>query len=92
MTRDQLELALRREGLTRPQVEAAMSAADAYAFAQCKAAVNAVDMRSRPVLIHFLTGARPACGVKNEDAVNTILPHRVTCGNCQQTSAWKAAA
>lgn len=90
MTRDQLELVFRREGLTRPQVYAAMEAAELYATAQCKAAIDALGYPNPPV--HYLADARVACGKANQDLVNTTVRGRVTCGACKQTPAWKKAA
>lgn len=45
VTRDDLELILRREGLTRPQVTAVLQAADAYATAQARLAADAAAWR-----------------------------------------------
>ncbi len=42
MNREEFELILRREGLTRPQADAILAAADAYATAQARLAIDAL--------------------------------------------------
>jgi hypothetical protein len=89
MNRDQLELVLTREGLTRPQTQAVLDAADQYATSQCAAALDAVG-RYAP-LVHWLRGtANVACGAENVNLVNTTIRGRVTCGPCRKSPAWKA--
>lgn len=92
--REILELMMRREGLTQPQTDACMVAADVYATAQAKAAIDALDFT--PPLVHYLAsvsaGTQVACGKKNQDLLNTRLAHRVTCEACKETPAWKKAA
>jgi hypothetical protein len=96
VTRDDLELVLRREGLTQPQTTAALQAADAYATTQAKAAIDALAWPTidasgyQPPAVHYLAGARTACGQPNQNLVNTTNPRQVTCDQCK--TALKAAS
>ena len=95
MTRDQLELVLTREGLTQPQTRAALAAADAYATAQAKAAIDALTFHagvpgSRDPVHWYRGGTKVECGQKNMNLVNTTAPRQVTCLDCRATPAWKA--
>jgi len=42
--------------------------------------------------VHYLAGARVACGEKNQDLVNTTRRDRVTCSRCTGTRAWKGTS
>jgi hypothetical protein len=79
MTRDQLELVLRREGLTQPQTTAALQAADAYATTQARHAIDALGVPWSGVL-HWLDLSKPptlnGCGLPG---VNTTRHADVTC-------------
>jgi hypothetical protein len=96
MNRDQLELVLTREGLTQPQTRAVLDAADQYATSQAKAAIDALGWQTidasgyRPPDVHYLAGARTACGQPNQNLLNTTIRGRVTCGACRKSPAWKA--
>jgi hypothetical protein len=95
VTRDQLELVLRREGLTQPQTTAALQAADAYATTQ---AVTAIAKAS-PLVSHWQpplpAPEGPACQPAGPRRKNrgpftlTVMRELVTCPACQQTPAWK---
>jgi len=90
VTRDELELVLRREGLTQPQTTAALQAADAYATTQAANAINALAWHTRPVLRHLLdlrNKTFTACGA---GGVNTTRRADVTCERCK--TALKAAS
>ena len=89
MTLDELETVCWREGLTRPQVDAVLLAAGSYATAQAVAALAALG--HEPPLVHYLAGAKVACGEPNQDLVNTTVRARVTCERCWWSRAWKAA-
>jgi hypothetical protein len=96
MNRDQLELVLTREGLTQPQTRAVLDAADQYATSQAKAAIDAIGWQTinasgyRSPDVHYLAGARTACGQPNQNLLNTTIRGRVTCGPCRKSPAWKA--
>jgi hypothetical protein len=95
MTRDELELVLRREGLTQPQTTAALTAADAYATTQAKAAIDALAFHagipgSLAPVHWYRGGTKVECGRKNQDLVNTTNPRQVTCDQCK--TAFKAAS
>ena len=92
MTRDDLELILRREGLTQPQTTVVLDAADRYATTQATAAIYALGAFGPWHLVHFLDGAKIACYEANVNLVNTTDRGRVTCGPCKATPAWKATA
>jgi len=95
MTRDDLELILRREGLTQPQTTVVLDAADRYATAQAKAAIYALGAFGPWPHVHYFAGAsrtKVACGKPNVNLVNTTDRARVTCGPCKATTAWKATA
>ena len=81
MTRDQLELTCRREGLTQPQTQAVLQAAEQYATTQAKLAIDALGYEPPPV--HLLDLSKPgtmnACG---KPGVNTTRRGDVTCGTC----------
>src|SRR5258706_7615809 len=87
MTLDELETVCWREGLTRPQVDAVLLAAGSYATAQAVAALAALG--HEPPLVHYLAGAKGACGETNQDLVNTTLRRPGTCSRCTPTRAWK---
>ena len=86
MTRDQLELVLAREGLTRPQTHAVLQAADQYATTQAHLAIVTGRCACD---VHYLLGSKIACGKTNEDVVNTTVRDRVTCAACKETPAWR---
>jgi len=93
-TIEDFELVCGREGLTRPQTQAVLDAADAYATSQARAAIDALGYQPPP-LVHFYDGTdftRVACGEANLNVVNTIERGRVSCDRCKTTRAWKAAA
>jgi len=91
MTRDDLELILRREGLTQPQTTVVLDAADRYATAQATQAIDALRGRRRAV--HWYRGGtKVECGLRNANLVNTTNPRQVTCDQCKATRAWKATA
>jgi Tfp pilus assembly protein PilV len=88
MTRDDLELVLRREGLTQPQTHAALQAADAYAQTQAR---HAIDAMYEPPPVHLWRGDnKTVCGLPNANLVNTTNPRQVTCDQCR--TALKAAS
>lgn len=41
------------------------------------------------MIVHYLHGPEIACGVTNEDVVNTTVRDRVTCDACKLTPAWR---
>jgi hypothetical protein len=79
MNRDQLELVLTREGLTRPQTRAVLDAADAYATTQARLAIDALGV-PWPGVLHRLDLSKPpamtGCGLPG---VNTSRHADVTC-------------
>jgi hypothetical protein len=93
MNRDQLELVLTREGLTRPQTRAVLDAADQYATSQCEAAIDALGVATPLPVMHWQPplpeAERPAC---NPPApyMTTVIRAHVTCPACKATPAWKA--
>ena len=97
MTRDQLELILRREGLTQPQTTVVLDAADRYATAQATQAIDALGFHagvhgSRDPVHWYRGSTKVECGRKNMNLVNTTAPRQVTCLDCRATPAWKATA
>jgi hypothetical protein len=85
VTRDDLELVCGREGLTRPQTAAVLDAADRYATAQARHAIDALGYAlpgDAPAVMHLLdvrSGSFTACG---QPGVNTTRRGDVTCGTC----------
>jgi hypothetical protein len=86
MTRDELELVCGREGLTRPQTQAVLDAADRYATTQARHAIDALTSHTQPV-VHLFDALRPpsnsACG---RPGVNTTRRGDVTCGTCLEVA------
>jgi hypothetical protein len=83
VTRDDLELVCGREGLTRPQTQAVLDAADRYATTQARHAIDAL-YPPKPDVHYYVAGARTACGLRNENLVNTTRRRQVTCDACKE--------
>ena len=92
MTRDQVELVCRREGLTSPQTAAVLEAADAYATAQARLAIGALGAGAVTIFMHLQVHkpqSGPACSPRSGWPCTTERGD-VTCEACKQTDAWKA--
>jgi hypothetical protein len=89
VNRDQLELVLTREGLTRPQTRAVLDAAEQYATSQAKLAIDSLGGYPPAVTdfvpLHLLDLSKPgtmnAC---DRPGVNTTKRRDVTCQQCRE--------
>ncbi len=83
--RDDFELVLRREGLTQPQTQAVLDAAETYATSQARAAIGALGYQPpQPAVMHLLNVRRMSFTACGQPGVNTTRRGDVTCGQCQE--------